>query len=124
MGSNDTNNSLEKIKGISVENSFMEEKEQAVLALKEMCKHCGLTFGPFLYEALEETFKILDTPDDDVKKAGLEAIAEFLIAYHQMGTPQAGEVFQKSIIAFVPRLVLTNGKHIHGHLINNLFCCF
>ena len=81
----------------------MEEKEQAVLALRDMCKHCGLAFGPFLFEALEDTFKILDTPDDDVKKAGWEGIAEFLIAYHKMGTDPAREVFQKSIVSYIPR---------------------
>ena len=33
---------------ISVENAFMEEKEGAIIALKEMCVNAGPSFAPYL----------------------------------------------------------------------------
>ena len=33
---------------ISVENAFMEEKEGAIIALKEMCINAGPSFAPYL----------------------------------------------------------------------------
>ena len=73
--------------------------------MKNLCKHCPVAFTPYVHEALQETFRILDTPDEDVKKAGLEAITEFIIAYHNMGTDASREVFHTSVSHFIPRYV-------------------
>jgi hypothetical protein len=36
------------LQAISVENAFMEEKEGAIIALKEMCINAGPSFNPYL----------------------------------------------------------------------------
>ena len=49
---------LEGIKSVQVENAFLAEKEQAILALKEFSANCGAAFYPYLYQSLEETSQV------------------------------------------------------------------
>ncbi len=50
LGTEDSRHEAEKITAINVENAYMEEKEQALLALKAICKHTGETFFPYIYQ--------------------------------------------------------------------------
>ncbi len=97
LNTEDTASEADKIRAVSVENAYMEEKEQAVLALREICKYAGETFSPYLCRSLEETWRLLDFPDEDVRKAAVEATAEFCIAYHRQGSPSSDEAFAKAI---------------------------
>jgi hypothetical protein len=98
----------ENIKAINVENSFMDEKKAAVYALKEICKHTGPAFLPFLYQSLDESWKLLEFPEDEVRKSSVEAVTEFTVAYYvdgSLGTrPSSVEACQKSLSALIPRL--------------------
>ncbi len=99
-----TSDEAEKIKAINVENAYMEEKEQAVLALKEICKHAPDAFYPHIYQSMEEVWKLMDFPDEDVRKAAVEAVVQFCIAYHNKGTKFALEGFSKAVANLVPKL--------------------
>ena len=59
---------LDKVKTISVENSFMEEKQQAICALREFSADTGPAFHPFLQPAFEAVWKAIDFPDEDVRR--------------------------------------------------------
>jgi hypothetical protein len=40
----------------------MEEKEEAIIALKELCEHTGAAFAPFIKVSFEEIYKLLPYP--------------------------------------------------------------
>ena len=70
---------LDKVKTISVENSFMEEKQQAICALREFSADTGPAFHPFLQTAFEAVWKAIDFPDEDVRRYYFE-VSTFLIS--------------------------------------------
>jgi hypothetical protein len=82
----------DKIKAVKVENAFMEEKEQAILALKDLCKYTSDAFMPHLADAAEAIWQLIDFPDEDVRKASVEAATEFAAAYHRRGDASGLEV--------------------------------
>ncbi|XP_059088623.1 importin-4-like [Tigriopus californicus] len=92
------------LKAVNVENAFMEEKEQAVIALKEICLNSPHSFYPYLQKSSEVIWGVLEFPDEDVRKSAAEALAEFARCYFKMGTPQGQEAFQNAITALVPKL--------------------
>merc|ERR1711892_640267 len=96
---------LEGVKSVNVENSFMAEKECAVIALKDLSVECGVAFHPFLSQCVEEISNLLDHPEYDVRCAAIEASAFFLIAYHKAGTPEGTQKFKESVQAYLNRLV-------------------
>ncbi len=104
LNTEDSMSEAGKIKTVNVENSYMEEKEQAVLSLKEICKNTGDVFFPFIYQSLEETWKLLDFPDEDMRKAAVEATSELCIAYHKQGTLSSSEAFAKAISNLLPKI--------------------
>ena len=72
---------LEKIKAVSVENAYMEEKSTAIAMLKEMCSSCGpKVFLPFIPRCLEEIWHQMDYPHEDVRKEAVGAVATFCAA--------------------------------------------
>ena len=96
---------LEGVKSVNVENSFMAEKECAVIALNDLSVECGVAFHPFLSQCVEEISNLLDHPEYDVRCAAIEASAFFLIAYHKAGTPEGTQKFKESVQAYLNRLV-------------------
>lgn len=109
----------------SVENSYNEEKEQACLALKEICVNTGyviltfLTFDlqsysslsilfrtaflPYIEKSFEEIFKLINYPQDDIRKASVEALLQFCISVHKLGTAETKHFLHKSLQMFVPK---------------------
>lgn len=72
---------LENIKGLRVENAYLEEKYQALVALRELCKNVGPeAFGPFLPRCYAEVYGMLDYPDEDIREAAMAALASFTVA--------------------------------------------
>lgn len=100
----DDNDDLEDIKAIGVENAFVSEKEQALLTLKEISSECGVAFYPFIYQSLEESWTLLDYPDDEVRGAAILATAAFLVAYYKSGQADGMEAFKKGCAGFIPKL--------------------
>ncbi len=96
---------LEKGKTVMcVENAYMEEKEQAMLALKDICKYSGAAFFPYLNQSMEETWRLLPYPVADVRKAAVETITTFCIAYHNADSQSAKEAFTQATNTLVPKL--------------------
>ena len=100
---------LDGVDAIRVENSFMEEKEQAVLSLKDICRYVGpAAFSPYLSQSITEAWNLLEYPDEDVRKAGVEAVGVFIMAYYKLAMTGAGfaadSEFQRWILQFVPKV--------------------
>eukprot|EP00092_Neocalanus_flemingeri_P005200 GFUD01005593.1.p1 GENE.GFUD01005593.1~~GFUD01005593.1.p1 ORF type:complete len:950 (+),score=322.92 GFUD01005593.1:135-2852(+) len=96
---------LEGIKSVSVENSYVAEKECAVIALKDLSVECGVTFHPFLAQCAEEISGLLEYPDYDVRCAAIEATGYFLIAYHKSGSQEGVVKFREGVAVYLGRLV-------------------
>jgi len=99
----DDEQGLDKVKTISVENSFMEEKQHAIIALRDMCADTGSAFHEFLAPAFEAVWKVIDYPDEDIRRASVDAITQFTVAYYKAGEPALKE-FTSSVTTVVPKL--------------------
>lgn len=87
----------------SVENSYNDEKEQACLALREICLNTGNSFLPFIEKSFEEIFKLVNYPQDDIRKAAIDALLQFCIALHKVNTAESKTVLYKALQMFVPK---------------------
>ena len=57
-------------------NKNLQEKEQAIIALREICINSGPAFGPFLQETTTEVLMLTDFPDGDVRRATMAALTQ------------------------------------------------
>ncbi|KAH8303666.1 hypothetical protein KR018_010265 [Drosophila ironensis] len=87
--------------GFQVENDYLVEKEEAILTLKEFAAESGSAFAPYLQSSFENVYKMLDHPQDTIRRACIEALAEFVKALHKMGDTE--NVLRTSAI-IVPKL--------------------
>ncbi|KAG4076996.1 hypothetical protein HA402_015983 [Bradysia odoriphaga] len=86
--------------GFSVVNSFLDEKEEAVLALKQLAEFSGPAFLPYITPCFENIYKLLDHSSEDIRKSALEALAQFIVTLNQ-NNDDAG--VQHGITIFVPK---------------------
>ncbi|XP_052872222.1 importin-4-like [Anopheles cruzii] len=89
------------IAGYSIENAYMDEKEEAILALMEFAEHTGPAFAPFIQTAFEEIYKLINYPNEDIRKASIDAVKQFVIALHQLGNTEG---VNQTILILVPKL--------------------
>ncbi|KAJ3660491.1 hypothetical protein Zmor_004938 [Zophobas morio] len=87
----------------SVENSYNEEKEQACLALREICINTGNSFLPYIEKSFEEIFKLINYPQEDIRKASVEALLQFCIALHKMNSTETKQALYKALQMFIPK---------------------
>jgi len=86
--------------GFSVVNSFLDEKEEAVLALKQLAEFSGPAFVPYISACFENIYKLLDHSSEDIRKSALEALTQFIVSMDQ-NNDAAG--VRNGIIIFVPK---------------------
>ncbi|KAG7158690.1 Importin-4-like [Homarus americanus] len=94
----------EDVAGYSVENAFLEEKEDTCVALRELSLHCGDAFLPYMDKSGEEVYKMLNYPSEDVRQAAVGAMAQFVISLAKSSAPEAAQGFEKWIQVFIPKL--------------------
>ncbi|XP_061614614.1 importin-4 [Phyllopteryx taeniolatus] len=70
--------------GFSVENAFIDEKEDACDALGEIAYNIGAVFQPFLDSSFQQVFKMRDYPHEDVRRAAFGAMGQFCRAQHRV----------------------------------------
>lgn len=106
----------------SVENSYNEEKEQACLALREICLNAGYfpnhlnyfsklntptpyspTFLPYVEKSFEEIFKLINYPQEDIRKAAIDALLQFCVTLHKVNTSASRDVLFKALQMFIPK---------------------
>ncbi|VEN33574.1 unnamed protein product [Callosobruchus maculatus] len=87
----------------SVENSYNEEKEQACLALREICVNTGHVFLPYIETSFEEISKLINYPQDDIRKASIDALLQFCITLYKCNMPETKQAMYKALQMFVPK---------------------
>ncbi|XP_064416459.1 importin-4 [Latimeria chalumnae] len=94
------------VAGFSVENAYIDEKEDACDALGEIAVNTGAAFLPYMEQCFEELFKIIDYPHVNVRKAVFEATGQLCIALHKIWyenpTDQNSAALQKALSLVFP----------------------
>ncbi|XP_066578957.1 importin-4 [Amia ocellicauda] len=72
------------VTGFSVENAYIDEKEDVCDALGEIAYNTGAAFLPFLESSFQQVFEMHDFPHEDVRKAAYEALGQFCSAQHKV----------------------------------------
>ncbi|KAH8302534.1 hypothetical protein KR044_008005 [Drosophila immigrans] len=85
-----------------VENDFMDEKEEAIATLKEFAVNTGAAFAPYLQTAFENVYKVVEHPQDSIRKAAIEALCAFVTALHKMGD---GDGVKRASSIILPKFV-------------------
>ncbi|KAF7708017.1 importin-4 [Silurus meridionalis] len=80
----DGENEAEDVSGFSVENAYIDEKEDACDALGEIAFNTGAAFQPFLETSFEQVFGLCDFPHENVRKAAFGALGQFCRAQHKV----------------------------------------
>ncbi|XP_062916193.1 importin-4 [Mobula hypostoma] len=99
------------ITGFSVENAYLDEKEDACDALGEIAVNTGVAFMPYMESCFEEIFRITDYPHVNVRKSAYEAVGQFCCALYKVAqenpTDQNLEGFQKLLSMVFPNYLKT-----------------
>lgn len=92
---------LDNIAGYSVENSYLDEKEEAILALKEFAEHTGAAFIPYLEQSYQNVYKMIDHPQEDIRKVSIDALTTFIVALFKHNDLQG---VSNAIVILIPKL--------------------
>ncbi|XP_031560296.1 importin-4-like isoform X2 [Actinia tenebrosa] len=74
----------EDITGYSVENSYLEEKEDTCNALGELAENTGIKFLPYLDEVSKEVLRLVQFPHTGVRKGAVTALGQFCVVFHKV----------------------------------------
>ncbi|KAJ8010569.1 hypothetical protein DPEC_G00076440 [Dallia pectoralis] len=79
-----TNTVEPDITGFSVENAYIDEKEDACDALGEIAFNTGASFQPFLESCFSQVYELCNFPHEDVRRAAFGAMGQFCRAQHKV----------------------------------------
>uniref|UniRef100_A0A3B5L355 Importin 4 n=1 Tax=Xiphophorus couchianus TaxID=32473 RepID=A0A3B5L355_9TELE len=82
----------------SVENAYIDEKEDACEALGEIALSTGVAFQPFLESSFQQVFEMRDFPHEDVRRAALGALGQFCQAQHKVWTENRTETNHQALM--------------------------
>lgn len=88
------------IAGYSVENAYLDEKEEAIIALKELANYSGPAFAPFIQPSFEEIYKLINYPNEDIRKASIEALTQFVVSLHELQNPEG---VKQTLLVLIPK---------------------
>uniref|UniRef100_A0AAY4BCK7 Importin N-terminal domain-containing protein n=1 Tax=Denticeps clupeoides TaxID=299321 RepID=A0AAY4BCK7_9TELE len=94
------------VAGFSVENAYIDEKEDACDALGELAFNIGVAFQPFLESSFEQVYALHDFPHEDVRKSAFAAMGQFCRAQHKVWQENPCEANHQGSVAilFIPPL--------------------
>ncbi|KAA0186843.1 hypothetical protein HAZT_HAZT008260 [Hyalella azteca] len=81
------------VAGYSVENIFLEEKEDTCVALRELAESCGEGFVPFIPRIAQDVFDLVAYPNEDVRQAALVTMTHFVIALSKRTSDEGVKCF-------------------------------
>ncbi|XP_061445058.1 importin-4 isoform X2 [Rhineura floridana] len=73
-----------EITGLNVGSAFMDEKEDACVALGEIATGACVAFLPFLETCFQEVFRLLEYPYINVRKSAFNTLGHFCISLHSV----------------------------------------
>uniref|UniRef100_A0A673VZ38 Importin 4 n=1 Tax=Salmo trutta TaxID=8032 RepID=A0A673VZ38_SALTR len=95
----------------SVENAYIDEKEDACDALGEIAFNTGAAFQPFLESSFQQVYELRDFPHEDVRRAAFGAMGQFCRAQHKVWQENPteanhqGNSFSKRVIKPMQKLL-------------------
>ncbi|CAG5114577.1 unnamed protein product, partial [Candidula unifasciata] len=96
-----------KLEGISVENAYLDEKEDACCALGELAYNTGPAFFPLLQKSYAEVVDLVNYPAVGIKKAAFSTLCQLCLCVHEAykatQSPEAYEALKNMILGVVPR---------------------
>lgn len=85
------------VAGFSVENAYIDEKEDACDALGEIALNTGAAFQPFLESSFQQVFELRDFPHEDVRRAAFGAMGQFCRAQHKVWKENPTEANEQTL---------------------------
>ncbi|XP_071959189.1 importin-4-like [Antedon mediterranea] len=94
----------EDIEGYSVENAYLEEKEDTCNALGEIAFNSSLAFLPHIDECFSEIMELIEYPASNIRKAALCCMGTIcrVLSRAQNAVDNGGEVFAKALEKVIP----------------------
>lgn len=86
---------------MGIENPYLEEKEEAIIALKEMAEHTGAAFAPYIQTSFEEIYKLLNYPNEDIRQSSVEALRQFIISLFKLNNIEG---VKRGLLILIPKL--------------------
>ncbi|XP_017285372.1 importin-4 isoform X2 [Kryptolebias marmoratus] len=84
--------------GFSVENAYIDEKEDACDALGEIAFSSGSAFQPFMKSSFQQVYEMRDFPHEDVRRAALGALGQFCRSQHKVWTENPSEANHQALL--------------------------
>ncbi|XP_063157660.1 importin-4 isoform X2 [Candoia aspera] len=92
--------------GACVQSAFMDEKEDACMALGDIAASVSGPFLPYIESSFQEVSKFLECPHIRVRKSAFEALGQFVISLHRVCKQDPSEchiaAFQKLASTVLP----------------------
>ncbi|XP_074549927.1 importin-4 [Halichoeres trimaculatus] len=102
------------VAGFSVENAYIDEKEDACESLGDIAFSTGAAFQPFLESSFQQVFEMRDYPHEDVRRAAFGAMGQFCRAQHKVWkenpTEENHQALLKLLNVVIPLIVETVRK--------------
>lgn len=59
---------------------------------------------PYLQRSFQETFKLFNYPQEDIRKASIDALSQFCINFYKINTDEGKKALLNALSALVPKL--------------------
>ncbi|KAG8249104.1 Importin 4 [Homalodisca vitripennis] len=88
--------------GFTVENAYLEEKEEAVIAVRELAQNCLEAFEPYVEICFQEIIRVVNYPHDDIRSAALGTVTQLCIHMHKV-SPGGRNALQSALNMLIPK---------------------
>nr|XP_046226676.1 importin-4 isoform X2 [Scatophagus argus] len=94
----ETETDVHDVAGFSVENAYIDEKEDACDALGEIALSTGAAFQPFVESCFQQVYEMRDFPHEDIRRAAFGAMGQFCRAQHQVWKENPTEANHQALL--------------------------
>lgn len=105
----ETDTEAQDVSRFTVENAYIDEKEDACDSLGEIALNTGADFQPFLESCFQQVYEMKDFAHEDVRKAALGAMGQFCRAQHKVWQDNPTDInyqaLQKLLDVVMPSLL-------------------
>ncbi|KAM9329952.1 importin-4 [Gastrophryne carolinensis] len=99
------------VEGFSVENAYVDEKEEACSALGVIALNASSSFFPYLDSCFQEVFKHIESPHCSVRKAAYEALGKFARSMNIVCQKNPSEHYAAALVQLLELLI---PAYLHG----------
>ncbi|XP_064599081.1 importin-4-like isoform X2 [Liolophura sinensis] len=99
----------EDLKGVSVENAYLDEKEDACSSLGELAANAGPAFMPYMEKSFAQLLRMLSYPASNVRKGAVMGVGSLCTClaneYHQTKSEETGTALKTMTSTVIPKLL-------------------